>query len=110
MTECQSSTLPGRRAEQGGPDKFRVLDVEDDFSEVYGGQAAKGALRGRDARGESMLREVKMGKRSDGLNGDEEMDGLSRESEAVMTRSRTWLSEWVGKVTCCVRFMEDRRE
>ncbi len=51
-----------------------------------------------------------MGKWSDGLIGDEEMDGLSRESEAVMTRSRMWLSEWVGKVTCCVRFMDDRRE
>ena len=41
-----------------------------------------------------------MGKWSDGLSGEEETDGFSRESEAVMTRSRTWLSECVGKVTC----------
>jgi len=32
---------------RGIPDKFRVLDVEDEIHKVYGGQSTKGGLRRR---------------------------------------------------------------
>ena len=60
------------------------------------------------AGGDSRLREVKTGRWSEGESGEQQTFGLRDESEAVMMRSKVWLSSWVGKVTCCVRFMDDR--
>ncbi len=40
--------------------------------------------------GRSMLREVKIGRWSEGDRGEEEMVGLRCVSEEVMTRSRMW--------------------
>ncbi len=54
------------------------------------------------------MSEVKMGKWSEGESGEQETVGLRDESDAVMMRSNVWLSTWVGKVTCCVRFMDER--
>jgi hypothetical protein len=56
----------------------------------------------------SMARAVKMGKWSEGDRGEHETDGLRVESEAVITRSSVWPSEWVENLMCCVRFKEDK--
>jgi len=53
---------------------------------------------------------VKIAKWSAGEQWDTERDGAREVSEEVITRSRMWLWLWVGKVTCCLRLKEERRE
>ena len=54
------------------------------------------------------MSEVKMGRWSERESGEQETEGLRDESDAVMMRANVCLSGWVGKVTCCVRFVDDR--
>ena len=51
-----------------------------------------------------------MGKWSDGVMQVVEREGDREESDEVMTKSRVWLSLWVGKCTCWVRLNEESSE
>ena len=53
---------------------------------------------------------VKIGKWSDGEQCVLDRDGAREESDEVITKSGIWFWLWVGKLTCCVKLIDDRRE